>query len=210
MPKLKSGETVVEEIFSSITHGIGLIFALTTFIILILKFSKGSLLKSVTFGSFGFLLFFLYLSSTLYHSLSSTRANKVFKIIDHCAIYLFIAATYTPFALIVIKGVLGWGLFILIWLLTLIGIVYKSLFIEKFPKLSLALYLSMGWLAILAAGPLLRGLTLSSFFLLTLGGVLYTFGTGFFVLKRLKYNHGIWHLFVLAGSISHLLSLLGI
>lgn len=210
MPKLQHQETIGEEIFSSIVHGVGALFGAVLFVILVSKFSRGSILKTITFSTFGFLMFFLYLSSTLCHCLSFTKLKKVFQIIDHCSIYLFIAASYTPFALLVIGGILGWMVFGFVWIITFLGIIYKSFYINSHPKISLILYLALGWCAILIAGPLFSGLSLLGFLLLLSGGLLYSIGAVFFAWQKLKFNHAYWHMCVLGGSICHLLSLLTI
>ena len=210
MAKLVQRETIGEEIFNSIIHGIGALLSAVIFFILIFKFSKGSILKTITFATFGFLMFFVYLASTLCHSLSFTKVKKVFQVIDHSAIYLFIAASYTPFALLVIGGILGWIVFGFVWVITILGIIYKTFFINSHPKVSLILYLGLGWCAVLVAWPLLQGLSILGFLLLVLGGLFYSIGAIFFAWKKLKFNHAYWHIFVLGGSVCHLLSLLTI
>lgn len=204
-----SQQTVGEEIFSSITHGLGAMVGFGVLVYFIGNFRKLLFVKGLSLVFFGLAFLLLFLFSTLFHSLSTTKAKRVFQILDHSAIYVFIAATYTPLLLLVVGGVLGWIIFGLIWLVTVLGVIYKSLFLGRLSKLSLILYLSLGWCAILLVQPLALGLSTLGLSLLILGGVFYTAGAVVYA-KRFKFNHGIWHLLVMAGSFCHLLSLLTI
>src|SRR3989338_1827082 len=210
MPESAHRDSVQEEIFSSITHGLGAIVGAGALLYFFFKADKLFLVKSLTLILFGFSFLFLFLFSTLFHSLSFTKARKVFQILDHSAIYVFIAATYTPFLLLVVGGPIGWIIFASLWVITILGVIYKSLFLGKFSKLSLTLYLAMVCCAILVIGPLALGLSPVGLTLLIAGGLFYTFGAMIYSWRSLKFNHGLWHLFVLAGSLCHLFSLLTI
>ena len=148
----------------------------------------------------------LYLTSTLYHALTPGRAKQVFQVLDHGAIYLLIAGTYTPFTLGVLRGPWGWTLFGLIWGLALVGIILKAMGGIRFPRLSIGLYLGMGWLAVVAAQPLWMRLPGWGLFWLAAGGLAYTAGVGFYAASRLRYRHFVWHLFVLAGTACHVVA----
>ena len=201
--------TIGEEIANSITHGLGVFLSIAGLIILlILAARQGSVWHIISFSIYGSSLIILYLASTLYHSIPQTSAKKVFKIIDHSAIFLLIAGTYTPFLLISIKGFLGWTLFAVIWGLAVTGIVFKSLFITKFRKASVAVYIFMGWLSVFAIKELYNSIPINGLILLGLGGLFYTVGVIFYVWRKLPYNHTVWHLFVMCGSACHYFSIL--
>lgn len=159
-------------------------------------------------GIFAATVALLYLTSTLYHALPPGRAKRVFRILDHGAIYLLIAGTYTPFTLGVLRGPWGWTLLGLIWALALAGIVLKSVGGVRLPRLSTSLYLAMGWLVLVAAKPLWQAMPASGLFWLIAGGVAYTAGVAFYVARRLRYAHFVWHLFVLAGTACHFVAVL--
>jgi hemolysin III len=169
---------------------------------------QGDPWKIVSFSVYGAMLLALFMASTLYHS-SRSPAKKLWCKFDHCAIYLLIAGSYTPFTLVSLRGGWGWGLFGTVWGLALLGIV-QEIWLAKGPRiLSLVIYVVMGWLALIAIGPLLAVLKLEGFLLLALGGLLYTIGIGFYATDhRLRYGHGIWHMFVLAGSACHYFTVL--
>lgn len=192
------------ERFNSISHLIGAIAALAGLVILVVSASgQGDAWKIVSFSIYGTTLFLLYAFSALYHSLSG-KVKKVFRTLDHHAIYLLIAGTYTPFTMVTLRGGWGWSIFGLIWGLAILGIVLDSFPQKGRRVLPLIIYLLMGWLVLMALGPLLRALPLPGFAWLLAGGVFYTAGVVFYALdKRVRHFHGIWHLFVLAGSISH-------
>jgi hemolysin III len=201
--------SVIEEIFNAITHGVGVIMSIVGLIILLhLSGRDGSVLKNIAFSIFGASIIIAYLSSTLYHSLSFTRAKKIFKILDHSSIFLLIAGTYTPFMLIALKGQHGLILLSIIWLITISGIILKTFYVHKFMKLSLVIYLLMSWLVVIEAKPLLEALPLQAVLLLGAGGLFYTSGVTFYLLKKIPFNHMIWHIFVLCGSTLHFLALL--
>lgn len=207
----KNYTSVKEEIFSSISHGFGIVVGIAFLLsLIVLSPSSDDFLKTLGLSTFGVAVTLFYLISTLFHSLSFTRARTVFNILDHSFIFLLIAATYTPFTLIILKGNLGWSLFLLIWVLAILGMIYKILFIKKLKWLSLVFYLSLGWLGLVAVVPLSQALSFSSLFLLIMGGILYTLGIIFYLWKKLPFNHCIWHLFVLTATICHAFSLLQI
>jgi hemolysin III len=169
---------------------------------------QGDPWKIVSFSIYGVSLFMLYTLSTLYHSLRG-RAKQIFRKLDHVAIYLLIAGTYTPFTLVTLRGTWGWALFVIIWGLAIVGIVVDSRHREGSRAIQMVIYLLMGWLILVAMYPLIRALPKGGLVLLVLGGLFYTSGIIFYGLdERMKHAHGIWHLFVLAGSISHYLAVL--
>jgi hemolysin III len=201
--------TLKEEIFNSITHGVGALFSLIAMIILVAYGGmQRDIWRIVSFSIYGFTMFFLYLSSTLYHSIFHEKTKRIFRILDHAAIFLLIAGSYTPIVLIPMRGALGWTIFGLVWSLALIGIVLKIFSFEKTKYISLILYVAMGWVIVLAAKPMLSVIPKELFFWILVGGLFYTLGLIFYLVKKIPYNHGIWHLFVLGGSIIHFLGFL--
>lgn len=191
-------------IAGAITHGLGAILAIVGTVLLLLKASATkSTITVISAAIFGASLILSYFSSTLYHALTRTKAQKVFHIFDHCLIYLLIAGTYTPLVLITLGGTLGWSIFITVWLLAIVGIVCKSLILGKYPKASASLYIAMGWLLIFFIVPLWHALPLPAIMLLFAGGLCYTVGIVFFAFDRIPHFHSIWHLFVLGGSACH-------
>ena len=199
MAWVKKGER-----FNSISHLIGAVAALAGLILLVvLGARQGDPVKIVSFSIYGTTLVLLYSFSTLYHS-SRGKAKEVFRKLDHHLIFLLIAGTYTPFTLVSLRGSLGWLIFGVIWGLAGLGIVLESLPIRRRRVLAVVVYLFMGWLGLIALKPLFRVLSLAGFTWLLLGGVFYTVGVVFYIFdKRVRHFHGIWHLFVMAGSISH-------
>lgn len=193
-----------EEIFNSITHGIGTLLSIAALVTLVVfAVMKGDIWHIVSFTIYGSTLVLLYLASTLYHSFTTEKLKNLFARFDHAAIFLLIAGTYTPFLLTVLRGTLGWTLFGIIWGVTIAGVVIRSIYLTRFRKLMVALYLAMGWMFVLAVGPMIKNLPVLSIIFLFLGGIFYSVGVVFYVKRNLKYGHGIWHLFVLAGSIMH-------
>ncbi len=192
------------ERFNSISHAIGAVAALAGLVILVvLASNQGDPWKIVSFSVYGATLFLLYTVSALYHSLRG-RAKNFFRKLDHYAIYLLIAGTYTPFTLVTLRGGWGWSIFAVIWGLAILGIVLDSLHKKGTRILPVVIYLLMGWLCLFALGPLMKALPLTGFMWLLSGGLFYTFGLVFYIFdKRIRHFHGIWHLFVLAGSFSH-------
>jgi len=196
--------TLVEEIFNSVSHGLGFVASIVGLVFLTLfAVSYGDAWHVVGFSIFGSTLILLYLASTLYHSLTRTRAVRVMQAIDHSAIFLLIAGTYTPFMLTVMRSALGWTILGIVWGTALVGITLKVFHFEKTHRIGLILYLVMGWLIILVFFQVVKLLPLFSLVMLFVGGFFYTAGTLFYRWDRLKYNHAIWHIFVLGGSVCH-------
>ena len=201
--------TLGEEVANAITHGMGLIASLLGVPLLLGAAGAGHDLPLVIGTTvFAATLVALYAASTLYHALPHSRAKRVFRVVDHAAIYCLIAGTYTPFALGVLRGGLGWLLLALLWTLAGVGIVFKTLGGLRFPRLSTLLYLGMGWLAVLVVRPLAAALPAAGLGWLLAGGLLYTGGVLFYVRERPRYSHTVWHLFVLGGSTCHFLAVL--
>ena len=196
-------QTLGEEIANSVTHGIGAVLSLAGLIVLVvIAATGGTAWHIVACVVYGVCLLWLYLCSTLYHALPGVRTKRVFRILDHSAIYLLIAGTYTPFTLVNLRGVWGWSLFGVVWTLAICGIVFKSLYTGRLEMLSNAVYLGMGWLAVVAIRPLLDVLPWEGFLWLLAGGLAYTAGLIFYASKK-RYAHAVWHMFVLAGSVFH-------
>lgn len=193
-----------EEVINSITHGIGALLSIAAMVILIMVASRnGDIWHLVSFSIYGSSLILLYLSSTLYHSFSNPKIKSLFARFDHISIFLLIAGTYTPILLTSIRGVWGWSLFAIIWAMAIVGAVIRSIYLHRFRKLMVAVYLVMGWMAVVAARQIYQSLPAPSLLFLLLGGVAYSIGVIFYMWRNLKYAHGIWHIFVLAGSILH-------
>ncbi|MGF1687504.1 hemolysin III family protein [Photobacterium japonica] len=197
--------SVAEEVANSVTHGIGMLFGIVGLVLLLNQAvaAHADLLSVTSFSIYGASMILLYLASTLYHAIPFQRAKRALKTFDHCAIYLLIAGTYTPFLLIALRTPFAMTLMAVIWGIALIGIVIKIVFVYRFKRLSLATYLTMGWLSLIAIYPLATSLATGGLVLLALGGVLYSVGVIFYVNKRIPYNHAIWHLFVLGGTVCH-------
>lgn len=201
--------TLGEEIANSVTHGVALLASVTALpILLVVAAERGDPWQIVGGAIFGATLILLYAASTLYHALPHSRAKRVFRVLDHSAIYLLIAGTYTPFAFGALRGPWGWALFGIVWTLAILGIAAKATLGFRFPRLSTAIYLVMGWLAIVAFPPLLTRVGLNGMAWLVGGGLCYTAGVVFFAWHRLRYAHMVWHLFVAAGSVCHFLAVL--
>ncbi|MGI1986253.1 PAQR family membrane homeostasis protein TrhA [Shewanella glacialipiscicola] len=203
----KSGPySIKEEIANSASHGLGVIAGIVALVLMLLKGQDH--LTSIQLAGvviYGASIIMLFLCSTLYHSVSHSGWKHKLKIADHCAIYCLIAGTYTPLMLISLQGTQSTVILTAIWSLAMGGILFKTLFIHKFKKLSLVLYLTMGWLCVTVIGDLTAAMSELGFNLLILGGLFYTLGVVFYVGKRIPFNHAIWHLFVLGGAISHFL-----
>ncbi len=193
-----------EEIANAIIHGIGALLSIAALVLLIVYSAQyGNAWHIVSFTLFGVTMMFVYFASTFVHALPQGKAKDVFEILDHSAIYFFIAGTYTPLLFIGVKGWLGWTLFGIVWGLAIGGTVFKVFFVKKFLVISTLLYVAMGWLIVFAWDPLMKNLNSTSLTFLIIGGAIYTMGTVFYVWRGFKYHHAIWHLFVLAGSILH-------
>lgn len=197
------------EIFNSLSHMIGAIAALAgAAVLVVLAAHDGDVRKVVAFSVYGLSLFFLYLMSTLYHGLRG-RAKAVFRVLDHQAIYLLIAGTYTPFALLTLRGTVGWWLFGAIWGMAAIGMLLDVLQRNGRRIIPVIIYLAMGWLVVLALDPLLAALPVQGMRWLVAGGIFYTSGVVFYAVDhRYHWAHGVWHMFVLAGSVSHYFAIL--
>mgnify|MGYP000896921334 CR=1 FL=1 len=199
--------TLGEEIANSLSHGAGVLFGIFALLLLVLKsIQMDDTLRIVAFTIYGASMVALFLASTLYHAIPVPRAKQVLKLVDHCAIYLLIAGTYTPFLLLTLGDTFGAVLMVVIWSLAVAGIVFKIFFLHRFHNLSLAMYLGMGWLAILASYQLLAAMPHTGIALLLGGGILYSLGTIFYKVDRIPFNHAIWHLFVLAACVLHFLA----
>ena len=202
-------QSLGEEIANTISHGAGLVAAVVAVPFLIVSAAdRGGPAAAAGAGVFAATVVLLYLSSTLYHALPGRRTKYVFRVIDHSAIFLLIAGTYTPFTLGVLRGGWGWTLLGAIWSLAITGVVAKAVMGVRYPWLSTALYLAMGWLIVLAIGPLWLRLPIGGWLWLAAGGLAYTAGVAFFAAERLRYGHFVWHLFVLAGTVCHFLAVL--
>jgi len=196
--------SIIEEIWHAITHGVGLILSVAGLTILVAySVLQGSVLSVVSSAIYGTTLIVMYGASTLYHAISHIKIKKFFQQLDHAAIYLLIAGTYTPITLISLGDTLGWSIFGIVWGTAFLGVFLKFACPGRFEKLSLTLYLIMGWIIVIAAEPVLENIESGGLWLMLLGGLSYTFGVIFYVWDKLPFNHAIWHLFVLAGSTFH-------
>lgn len=197
-----------EEIANSIVSGVGLVFAVGGSIVLIARAGNyGTAQHIVSCSAYGTTLIFLYAASTLYHSIHFPRAKAILRAFDHSAIFLLIAGTYTPFALVNLRGAWGWSLFGVIWGLAALGIAFQT-WLRRWPVARVGLYVGMGWAVVVAVKPLFATVAPGGLVLLLVGGLAYTLGLGFYAWRRLPYHHAIWHVFVLAGSISHYFAIL--
>jgi hemolysin III len=197
-------QTLGEEIANSATHGAGLVASVAALVLLVVwAAATGDPWRIAAASVYGATLVLLYAASTLYHALHGPRVKAVFQRLDHAAIYLLIAGTYTPFVLVTLRGGWGWSLFGVVWGLALLGVVLKSVFGVRLAVLSTVVYVVMGWLVAIAAAPLAASLPTGGVRWLVAGGVLYTAGVIFFAWERVRYSHAVWHLFVLAGSAAH-------
>ena len=198
-----------EELVNSITHGIGAVLAVAgTAVAIVWAALYGSAAAVVSASIYGAMLILLYTMSTLYHAFTNEKVKSIFRIFDHCSIFLLIAGTYTPFTLVTLKGAFGWTIFGSIWGFTVLGVTLNAISIEKFKRFSMVCYIAMGWLIIIAIKPMAVAIGFNATLLLVLGGVAYTIGAIFYKMKNVPYMHGVWHLFVLAGSILQYFSIL--
>lgn len=198
-----------EEIAHAATHGLGALLAIAGLVVMLVVAARsGDVWHVVAAAIYCSSLVLLYLSSTLYHAMPSSKAKRVLQAFDHGAIYVLIAGTYTPFTLVTMRGPWGWTLFGVVWGLALAGIAQELVFRRRFRWISLVFYLAMGWLIAIAAKPLADNLPSKGLFLIALGGLFYTAGIYFYVSRRVPYHHAIWHLFVLAGSVCHYFTIL--
>ncbi len=202
-------QSLGEEIANSVSHGIGLLAALAAFPVLVtVALNRGDPAGIVGASVFAGTMVLLYLASTLFHALPPNRAKRVFQILDHSAIYLLIAGTYTPFTLGVLRGDWGWTLFGLVWVLAVVGTVFKALGGVRYTTFSTWVYLAMGWLVLIAAEPVWTLVPKWGLFWLLAGGIAYTAGAVCFMAERIKYFHFVWHLFVVAGTACHFVAVL--
>lgn len=206
---LKKRYTLGEEIFNSVSHGIGAALAMGGMVVLIVMSAvhtnSWGVVSSCIYGAS---LVLLYTMSTLYHAISNDRAKGFFRIMDHNTIYFLIAGTYTPYTLVTLRGAIGWTLFGIVWGAAILGIVLNSINLERFKRFSLICYIMMGWVIIFAVKPMISSLSTEALVFLLVGGIFYTVGIIFYVIKRIRYFHSIWHLFTVAGSAFHYFSIL--
>ena len=201
--------SLAEEVASSATHGLGVVLSISALIILTtLAARSGDIWRVVSFSIYGSTLIIMYLSSVLYHSFQEPGIKRVFRYLDHSSIYLLIAGTYTPFTMINLRGTWGWTLFGIIWGLAAFGLLMTVLGVGRSRVLASLVYIGMGWLVVVAIKPLLEAVPPGGIAWLVAGGLFYTFGVVFYVWKRLPFNHAIWHLFVLGGSVCHFFAIL--
>ncbi|RUO18888.1 PAQR family membrane homeostasis protein TrhA [Aliidiomarina haloalkalitolerans] len=209
MSSTKAKYSLGEEIAHSVSHGLGVIAGIVGLVFLIyLSFEYGDIWHVVSVSIYGASIILLYSASTLYHAVTNLRLKRFFQLMDHAAIFLLIAGTYTPFLLVNLRGPWGWTLFIIIWSIALGGVLLEVLKKERVKWLSLSLYLGLGWMALVAIKPMLELVNTTGLLLLLIGGLLYSLGVIFYVRKQMVYHHAIWHLFVLAASVAHYFAVL--
>jgi hemolysin III len=200
--------TIGEEIAHAVSHGIGILLSIAGLAVLVAFASLYGNVWHITSSSiYGFTLILLYTASTLYHGIPQPKAKRVLQRIDHAAIFLLIAGTYTPFTLVSLRGGWGWALFGLVWGFAILGIVLELAVRRPAKWLSLSLYMGLGWLVVIAIEPLIKSVATGGLILLLAGGLCYSLGVIFYVWKRLIYHHAVWHLFVMAGSLLHFFSI---
>ena len=193
-----------EEIANSITHGVGAALSIVALTLMVVYAAFGAdPWRIVSVSIFGASLIILYLASTLYHAIPLPSVKRMLRIFDHCSIYLLIAGTYTPFLLVSMRGPWGWSLFGVLWGCALAGIVFKLFFIGRWDKIATLLYVAMGWVIVVAMKPVIEAVPSGALLLMLIGGLAYTGGVVFYLWDRIPYNHAIWHLFVLGGSLAH-------
>jgi hemolysin III len=198
-----------EEIANTATHGAGILLSIAALAILVAFSSANGDVWHITSTSiYGATLILLYTASSLYHGIPYSKAKQVLRKLDHAAIFLLIAGTYTPFLLVNLRGPWGWTLFGLVWGVAIFGVVLEMASNKRYKRLSVSLYLSLGWIILIAVKPMLTSVEIRGLILLLTGGLCYSLGVIFYIWKRLAYNHTIWHLFVLAGSVFHFFSVL--
>jgi hemolysin III len=195
----------IEERANAITHGVGVVLGVVGLILLLIRAFdyQADMLTVASMAVYGSSIILLFLASTLYHSITTEKTKRLLKTLDHCAIYLLIAGSYTPFLLVGLRTPLAMGLMAVIWGIALVGIIMKIAFVYRFKRLSLFIYLAMGWLSLIVVYQLAMNIDIGGLVLLAVGGVIYSLGVIFYVAKRIPYNHAIWHLFVLAGCACH-------
>ncbi|RUS45203.1 hemolysin III family protein [Cohnella sp. AR92] len=198
-----------EEVANAVTHGLGAALSIAGLTLLIVFASlRGDAWHVTSFTIYGVTMLMLYVASTLVHSFKEGKIKDLFETFDHSCIYLFIAGTYTPIMLTILRSPLGWTLFGIVWGIAIAGIVFKAFFTKRFLYLSTLFYVLMGWMVVFVWGPLQEAMSPTGLHLLVAGGLLYTLGTIFYVWRAFPYHHAVWHLFVLAGSIAHFFAIL--
>ncbi|MFC1526372.1 hemolysin III family protein [Candidatus Latescibacterota bacterium] len=198
-----------EEIANSVIHGVGGLLAMGgSGVLITLATRRGDTWHIVSCAIYGTTLVLLYLSSTLYHAVTSPRAKETLRGIDHSSIFLLIAGTYTPFTLVTLRGPWGWSLLAVVWGIAALGVAFQVTLLRRRAILSVGLYIAMGWAVVVAIRPMLAAVPTEGVVLLLVGGLAYTGGVGFYVWRRLPYHHAVWHLFVLAGSACHFAAVL--
>ncbi|MFP4431017.1 MAG: PAQR family membrane homeostasis protein TrhA [Spirochaetaceae bacterium] len=200
-----------EERANSITHGFGALMSLVGTVALTLRaLETGDIRRIVTYPVFGVTMVLLYTASTLYHSRKSELSKARLKVLDHISIFYLIAGTYTPVTLVGMGGAWGWSIFAVVWTLALAGTVFKLFFTGRFPRVSTAIYVGMGWIVVVAVVPLIRSLSTDTLLWLLAGGLCYTGGVVFYAWRRLPFGHAVWHLFVIAGTASHFVAVMSL
>lgn len=201
--------STLEEVLSAVSHGVGVLLSIAALVLLLVRAPDDSI-TLVSLVVYSGTLILLYLVSTLYHALGVNKGKQVFRVLDHCSIFLLIAGTYTPLSLAVIRGTAGWVLFGVIWAAAVVGIVFNAVNLKRYQKLSMVCYICMGWAVIFAAKPLAGSMPVWEIILLLAGGVFYTVGAVLYAIgKKKKYVHSLWHLFVLVGSVFHFFCIYG-
>jgi hemolysin III len=200
-------QTAGEEVANAVTHGVGAVLSIVCLCVAVVFAAlRRDVWSVVSVSIYGACMFVLYLSSTLYHALVPRRAKAVFNVFDHAAIYLLIAGSYTPFCLVGIRPYSpgwAWSIFGVVWGFAVLGIIFQSLFVNRFQMLSNATYLAMGWIVLIAVYPLWKAMGTASVLWIAAGGIAYSLGVIFYAMKRVKYMHAVWHFFVLAGTLIH-------
>ena len=204
-----SDQSIGEEIANSLSHGVGFMAILAVTPLLVLSAIPHGAASIVGVSIFAATMAVLYFASTLYHAFPHSRAKRVFRVIDHGAIFLLIAGTYTPFTLGILRGAWGWALFGTVWGLALAGILFKVVGGLRYPIASTVIYVAMGWLVVVAVQPLWQRMPQVGLMWLVAGGVAYTGGVAFYALKRVRYSHFLWHLCVLTGTTCHFFAVIG-
>lgn len=207
--KIKREQTVSEEIANAVTHGLGTLLSIAALVILVVSAAKtGDPWRIVSAAIFGTSLIVLYLMSILYHSIKPGTLKDFFHKLDHIAIYILIAGSYTPVLLVNLRDSIGWSIFGIIWGLALIGTLFKLKFTGRFTKISTIVYIVMGWLVVAAVKPLIDALSSDARMWLFAGGLSYTLGTVFYAWKKMPFQHAVWHVFVLGGSVCHFFAIM--
>ena len=205
----KREQSFKEEIINSITHGVGFFLSIAGLsILVILSVHKGDPWKITAFSIYGATLIIMFLNSTLYHGITHSKIKHFFQKLDHSSIFILIAGTYTAITLTAMRGTWGWTLFGIIWGLAISGIIFKLIFFGRYKKINMAIYLIMGWMILIAIKPLILMVPSPTLLWIIIGGLFYTIGTIFYAWQSLSYNHVIWHVFVLGGSVSHFIGML--